>query len=88
MPSHPTAILLYSMLVLSFSVLTFTLATTANNALAGVSKSRAGDSDSVCNSSDKACRIDIEYSTNRSANLQAFARWTQFIPAMNGEVFL
>lgn len=64
-----------SYLFLYLGVLTFTFRTPLNNRLARVSKSRTGDSDSVCNSSDKACRIDGEYSTGRGANLKAFARW-------------
>jgi len=51
-------------LFLSFSVLTFTWWTSHHNALVRVSKSRTGDSDSVCNSPDKACRNEVEYSTS------------------------
>ena len=77
-----------SYLFLYLGVLTFTFRTSLNNRRARVSKSRAGDSESVCNCSDRACRIRVEYSTGGGTNLKAFARWTQFILRMNAEVFL
>ena len=50
-----------SYLFLYFGVLTFTGETSSPNGLVRVSKSRTGDPDTVFNSSDKACRIDTEY---------------------------
>ena len=52
-----------SYLFLSFSVLTFTFRTPLNNRLARVSKSRSGGFESVCNCSNKACRIEGEHTT-------------------------
>ena len=75
-------------LFLYFYVLTFTWRTSRHNALARVSKSRTGDSDSVCNSSDKACRIDSEYSTSGGAHLNTFARWLRIHPRPEGNGLL
>ena len=57
-----------SYLFLSFSVLTFTCKTPLHNARARVSKSRTGDSDSVFNLPDKACRMSLNHSTNGEAS--------------------
>ena len=51
-----------SYLFLSFSVLAFTWWTSHHNALAGVSKSRTGGFESICNCSNSACRNEDEYS--------------------------
>ena len=75
-----------SYLFLYFGVLTFTRRTPRRNRLARVSKSRTGGSDSVRNSSDKACRNGAEHSTSRRVNLIAIARRTPLILRMNAEV--
>jgi hypothetical protein len=63
MVCNPRPILLYSILFLSLGVLAFTSETSSDNALAKVSKSRAGDFQSISNYWNKACRNGVEYST-------------------------
>ena len=77
-----------SCLFLYLGVLTFTFRTLLSNRLVRVSKSRTGDSDSVCNSPDKTYRIDCKYSMSEGAKLQTFARLPQFILRINAEIFL
>jgi hypothetical protein len=74
-------------LFLYFSVLTFTCKTSLHNRLARVSKSRTGGSDSICNSSDKACRNAVKDSIGRDANLRIFVRWLRIHPRMNAAIF-